>query len=109
MSGVSRGAQAGVPCLEVFIARGPDGALRQQASVLRPTAAKAPARMGSSTDVEEALAAGALPLPEHCTCCDVFCPAGRDGAVGWALVGWTHGGRLPSFNFVYRQRWCALV
>ena len=60
-----RGAQAGVPCLEVFIARGPDGELRQQASVLRPTAAKAPARMDSSTDVEEALAAGALPLPGH--------------------------------------------
>ena len=57
------GAQAGVPCLEVFIARGADGELRQQASVLRPTAVKSPAKMSSSTDVEEALAAGALRFP----------------------------------------------
>ena len=52
------GAQAGIPCLEVFIARGPDGELRQQASVLRPTVAKLPAELPS----EEALAAGALPI-----------------------------------------------
>lgn len=109
---VPHGAQAGVPCLEVFIARGPDGELRQQASVLRPSAAKAPARMGSSTDVEEALAAGALPVPGHpspYTFYDVFRPAECVGAEGWPLVGWKCESRRLSFSFVYKQRWWALV
>ncbi len=49
--------QAGVPCLEVFIAKGQDGQLRQQASVLR--AATPPADEAQpSSDIGEALAAG---------------------------------------------------
>ena len=54
--------QAGVPCLEVFIAKGQDGQLRQQASVLR--AATPPADEAQpSSNIGEAFAAG-VGLPE---------------------------------------------
>lgn len=54
--------QAGVPCLEVFVAKGQDGQLRQQASVLR--AATPPADEAQpSSKIGEAFAAG-VGLPE---------------------------------------------
>ncbi|KAK9834296.1 hypothetical protein WJX81_004230, partial [Elliptochloris bilobata] len=49
--------EAGVPCLEVFIAQGADGELRQQASVLRHAAGE-PTKAGPSSSLAEALAEG---------------------------------------------------
>jgi len=50
--------QAGIPCLEVFLARGEDGELRQQASVLRAAAKPRAEAAAAPSSIEEALAAG---------------------------------------------------
>jgi hypothetical protein len=54
--------QAGIPCLEVFLARGADGELRQQASVLRAAAKPRAEAAAAPSSIVEALAAGGCKL-----------------------------------------------
>lgn len=90
--------QAGVPCLEVFIAKGQDGQLRQQASVLR--AATPPADEAQpSSNIGEAFAAG-VGLPEL--------PMGVRSSEG-GRVGVLLSGSLPAALLRLSRRVCGLA